>query len=125
MNNYKWDLNEIKQKLNKLSKMQKNDSSRELDIITLNQMLGNHSDKSHLELSTLQVQEASKYSELFVNLASDFYENNIFRSISVPSIGYIDLGVEQELNLIHDFYKTCNSNFYANFLNVFNKKNTM
>lgn len=124
MNDYTWNINEIRQKLNKLKQMQGFDSARELDIITLNQMLGNDSTQSDLKLSSLQQKEVNKYKKYFIKLASNFYENNIFRGISVPSVGYIDLGIEQQLNLIHDFYKTCNSNFYDCFLNVFNKKNT-
>lgn len=124
MNNYKWNINELKQKLNKLKQMQEFDKKCELDIMTLNQMLGNYSNQCELTLNLLQQKEVNKYNDFFIKLASDFYENNIFKRISVPNVGYIDLSIEKELELIHDFYKTCNSNFYANFLNVFNKKNT-
>ena len=122
MDNYKWDINELKQKLNKLKQGQ--DSIYELDIITLNEMLGSHLNQSNLKLSSFQYKEVNKYRDFFIKVATEFYENNIFKRVEVPSVGFINLNIEQGLSIVHEFYKTFNLNFYSHFLNVFNKKNT-
>lgn len=124
MNNYVWDMKNIERKLNELIKRKDTDKICELDIITLNEMLGKYSENNYLSFNTIQNLEIKKLQPLFVELAYNFYKSYLFRGIDFPCVKVIDLNKDDVLNLIHDFYKTRSSNFYNYFLNAFNKRNT-
>lgn len=122
MNSYTWDTKIIEQKLNKLEKRTEIDKTSELDIITLNEMLGKCSEDSYFGFTPLQNVEMKKIQPFFVKLASKFYKSYLFKGIEIPSVKFIDLNNDDILSLVHDFYKTRSSTFFNCFLNAYNKR---
>lgn len=81
MNNYTLDMKNIECKLNELKNRADTGKIYELDIITLNEMLGKYSENSYLSFDTIQDVKIKKMRPFFVELASKFYKSYLFRVI--------------------------------------------
>lgn len=56
--------------------------------------------------------------------AEAFYQKSLTKHMYLDSLPLINLDIKDYLLLVHDFYRTHNTNFYEAFLKEYNKKST-
>lgn len=122
MSDYKWNNKKIESIQNQLkTQVERGDKIAKQDLRTLKSMLGIQQDPIDSKANDIIFLEVI---EKIKELAKTFYQKKLIKNSGYDYIPPLTIGINEYLELVHDFYKTCSPTFYNLFMEEYSKKNT-